>query len=275
MGKVLSHSEVEAVLSALDFSSATPESKSANSKDEQVELYDFEHPQPMRPAQMDALRLASASTSRSLQAGLTRLLRSPVGVEFLALEQSTFRDFLKDSENPTCLALFRSASQGHWLVEMSRSLAFIFIDCLLGGQPTSVNPVPVRPFTDVENRLIGKGLTTILGELSGEFLQTESLEMSQIVSDGALLAETNSNEAVVLVSFEILCGPCQGLIQLCVPSKEISKKSALAQLADNESGTQMRLAAGKVPVVVTAKVAGLKLSARELAELGPVLKTAS
>jgi flagellar motor switch protein FliM len=270
MGKILSHSEVEAVLSALDFSSAASVSVPAESPVAPLKLYDFEHPLPLQPAQMDALRLASASTSRSLQTGLTRLLRSSVAVEFLAVEQSTFRDYLAASESPTCLALFRSSvSHGLWLVEMSRSLAFAIIDCLLGGQPTVANPVLTRHFTDVETRLIGKGLATILSELSGDLVQTDSLEMLQVVSDGALLAETTSNEAVVLVSFEILCGPCQGLIQLCVPWKDVSKTSALVQVAGIASGERMRFAAGKVPVVVTAKVAGVKLSARELGDLGP------
>ena len=271
MGKVLSQSEVEAVLSAMDFSTPTPTNGvSADGQTEKNELYDFEHPLPLKPAQMDALRLASAATSRSMQAVLMRLLRTTVAVNFLAVEQSTFRDYLAASESPTCIAAFRSSvSSGLWLVELSRSLTFTMIDFLLGGQPTGIGPTLTRPFTDVESRLIAKTLTSVLRELSGDLLQTESLEMTQVISDGLLMAEATSNEAVVLISFEIVCGPCQGLMQMCVPWRDISKTSALTQVSSRQAGERMRLAASKVPVVVTAQVARLKISARDLAELSP------
>ena len=272
MGKVFSPAEVDAVLAALEIKTARAEPASFEPSETKtpVELYDFEHPQPLRLAQMDALRLASATACRSVQVALMRLLRTPIGVNFLAVEQSTFRDYLASSEAPTCLAAFRSkVSAGLWLVEMSRSLAFTFIDCLLGGQPSAASPVLTRDFTDVETRLISKTLMTILRELSGELLQTDSLELLQVVSDGALMADAASHEAVVMLSFELVCGPCQGLIQLCVPWRDVSKTSVLSQLAGQDSGERMRFAAAMVPVVVTARLARLKLPARDLAALSP------
>lgn len=272
MGNVFSPSEVDAVLSALEITavSAEPSSSEQPETKTQVVLYDFEHPQPLRPAQVDALRLASATACRSVQVGLMRLLRTPVAVNFLAVEQSTFRDYLATSEAPTCLAAFRSTvSAGLWLVELGRSLAFTFIDCLLGGQPSASSPVFARDFTDVETRLISKAVSTILRDLSGELLQTDSLKLLQVVSDGALMADAASNEAVALLSFELVCGPCQGLIQLCVPWKDVSKSSVLSQIAGGATGERMRIAAAMVPVIVTARLARLKVSARDLANLSP------
>ena len=219
---------------------------------------------------MEALRLASASASQSLQIGLMRLLHNPVAANFLSVEQSTIRDYLAISESPTCLAVFSSPSSGRlWLIEMSRPLSFTFIDCLLGGRPTNSGPVPNRSYTEVETRLISKALNTILQAFSGERLRTDSLQVTQVVSDANLLAESTSNEAVALISFEIVCGPCQGLIQLCIPWKDVAQSSAVAQKDATTSGDRMRLAAAKVPVSVTARVARLKISTRDLAQLGP------
>ena len=272
MGKVLSHSEVEAVLSSLDFSSTRTSSSGASVSGsvsaDSVNLYDFEHPLPLQKSQLDSLRLASASASQQIQTGLNRLLRTPVVVNFLAVEQSTYQDYLAACEKPACLALFKpEASPETWLLDVSRSLAFAFVDCLLGGTVSGL--ALDRPFTDVEVRLIDKALKTILRELSSDVLRTGSLAMTDLASDASLIVQSASNEAVVLVSFEILCPPCQGLVQLCVPWKEVSSAAVINKFAEKGEIERIRNSAAKVPVIVTARVARLKLVARDFAQLKP------
>ncbi len=270
MGKILSQSEVEAVLSSLDFTSTRGSSSDVARPEPAavVNLYDFEHPLPLQKSQLDSLRLAAASASQQIQTGLNRLLRTPVVVNFLAVEQSTYRDYLAACENPACLASLRGeTSPAAWLLDVSRSLAFAFVDCLLGGTVSGL--ALDRPFTDVEVRLIDKALKTVLRELSSDVLRTGSLEMTDLACDASLIAESTSNEAVVLVSFEILCPPCQGLFQLCVPWKEATPTAASNKIAEKGSALRIRQSATKVPVVVTARLARLKLSTRDFAQLKP------
>ena len=238
--------------------------------------YDFEHPVPLRSQQLDALRLASAGASDSLQVALTQLLRTPVAVEFLSVEQSTYRDYLSASEEPTCLAVYESADSAEvWLLDTNRSLAFTMIDCLLGGMVSGVTFL--RPFTEVETHVIQKALTTMLRELGGDFLSTSSLKMTRLISDGSLIAESASNAAVALVSLEVVVGSSRGLVQLCVPWKQIPHVSVFLQAPGRGPSDRMRMAAGKVVVVVSARLPRLKLSARDVTSLslGDVLLTES
>ena len=270
MGKILSQSEVEAVLSSLDFTSTRSSTSNVASPEPApiVNLYDFEHPLPLQKSQLDSLRLASASAGQQIQTGLNRLLRTPVVVNFLAVEQSTYRDYLAACENPACLASFKSdTSACTWLLDVSRSLAFAFVDCLLGGTVSGL--ALDRPFTDVEVRLIDKAMKTVLRELSSDDLRTGSLEMTDLACDASLIVESTSNEAVVLVSFEILCPPCQGLVQLCVPWKEATPIEQRNKIAEKSGIERIRQSAAKVPVVVTARLARLKLAARDFAQLKP------
>jgi flagellar motor switch protein FliM len=271
MGKILSQSEIEAVLSSLDFSSTGTTSSSVNATSEpaaSMNLYDFEHPLPLQKSQLDTLRLASASASQKIQTGLNRLLRTPVVVNFLAVEQSTYRDCLAACENPACLAQFKpEGSSSRWLLDVSRSLAFAFVDCLLGGTVSGL--ALDRPFTDVEVRLIDKAVKTILRELSSDVLRTGALEMTDLSCDASLVVESTSNEAVVLVSFEILCPPCQGLVQLCIPWKEALPTAELNIFSEKGGAQRLRQSAAKVPVVVTARLARLKLAAHDFAQLKP------
>ena len=270
MGKILSQSEVEAVLSSLDFTSTRSSTSNVASPEPApiVNLYDFEHPLPLQKSQLDSLRLASASAGQQIQTGLNRLLRTPVVVNFLAVEQSTYRDYLAACENPACLASFKSdTSACTWLLDVSRSLAFAFVDCLLGGTVSGL--ALDRPFTDVEVRFIDKAMKTVLRELSSDDLRTGSLEMTDLACDASLIVESTSNEAVVLVSFEILCPPCQGLVQLCVPWKEATPNAQLNKISEKSGIERIRQSAAKVPVVATARLARLKLAARDFAQLKP------
>ena len=270
MGKVLSRSEIEAVLSSLDFTSAAVSSSHAPEAEPAaaVNLYDFEHPLPLNKSQLDSLRLAAASANERIQTGLNRLLRTSVAVNFLAVEQSTYRDYLAACENPACLASLKSETSSEtWLLDVSRSLAFAFVDCLLGGSASGL--ALDRPFTDVEVRLIDKALKTILHELSGDILKTDSLAMTDLVGNSERFVQSTSNEAVALISLEILCPPCQGLVQLCVPWKEVSSTAVSSNVVAKNGIERIRQSAGKVPVVVTARVASLKLSANDFTQLKP------
>ena len=275
MGQILSHSEVEAILSAVDFSvplATLPSTARASEKTAEATLYDFEHPVPLRPSQLEGLRLASASTSQSLQDELTNVLHSSVIVNFLGVEQSTFRDYLCTAEKPTCLAILESAETSHsCLLEISRSLVFTLIDRLMGGQPSEDSPsvTMTRPFTEVETRLIDKTLQAILPDLLGKTSSRNSPRMTRLVSDGTLIPEASSNEAVALVSYEVVCGPSQGLMQLCIPWKQVSLASSSNPAEAGELRDRWRSGAIKVPVVATARIATVKLSTRELASLNP------
>ena len=293
MGEILSHSEVEAILSAIDFSAgvAAPRSEASTPSrtSDDCKIYDFGHPEPLQTAELDRLRLASAASTFVLQHRLMTLLRTSVVVNFLGVEQSTFHEYLITAEQPTCLAEFEAAhANGTWLMDISRSLAFLLIDCLLGGTPSRSGVVPARPFTDVETRLIGKTLDAVLPELAVELAPQIQLHLKRVISDarqltgestsgllsGSVGPALSSHEAVALVSFEVKCGLSEGLMQLCLPWKHVSRIST-AQPDSRSSREQMSLAAAKVPVIARACIARLKLSARDFAGLttGDVLLT--
>jgi flagellar motor switch protein FliM len=126
-----------------------------------------------------------------------------------------------------------------------------------------------RPFSELESRLIDKAVKSVLPELTASIFHPNSLRMTQIISDSSLLQESQSNEAVALISYEIICGPSRGLLQLCVPWTHVAHARRSAPLEAAELQELMRSGARKVPVIATARVTQIKLSARDLAGLRP------
>jgi flagellar motor switch protein FliM len=274
MGQILSQSEVDSILSGLDLAPGLSDPPAASVESRSVgeaALYDFEHPEPLRRSQLDALRLASVSASQSLQTNLSRALQSTVAVKFLGVEQSTYRDYLTTAENPSCIAAFASNdSGGIWLLDVSRLLVFTFVDCMLGGQPsdTGAGAIPCRPCTEVETHLIERFLRAVVPDLAGHFTRRTSLRLMKLVSDVSALSEAESNESVALVSFEVLCGAKQGLMQLCIPWKQVARAQNSAEgVSDFRDAIQS--GAVKIPVIAAAQIARLKLSTRDLSNLNP------
>lgn len=270
MGQILSQSEIDAILTGLDLDSHSS-AGSQKSSSSQATPYDFEHPEPLRRAQFDSLTLAAMAGSQALQTSLSRILLAACEVKFLSVEQSTYRDYVATAETPGCLAVFEAAnSSDSWLLDIGRPFSFAMIDCLLGGQPFQTNPDTLgsRPYTDVEIRLISRAMRTIVPDLAGTFTRHTSLRLTNLIAAGSCLREASLNDAVALVSFEIAFGQNRCLIQLCAPWKDV----AFPGRASGSDGRQFRFdhsGAVKIPVVATARVASLKLTAKDLTELSP------
>ena len=271
MGQILSQSEIDAILSGLDLSSSSASVPPAADVTAPVDLplYDFEHPEPLNQSQLDGLRFAAASSSLRLQSTLASLFRATATVSLLGIEQSTFHDYLATADRPCCLAVFDTGTAGDMtLLEVGRPLAFAMIDCLLGGDPANAASIVDRPFTEVETRLIQKAVAALLPDFVAGFALPESLAVSDLMSDGTLVVEAQSHEAVALISFEAVLGATNGLMQLCIPWKQ-AVPHATATATRRHTAHSMKSGAAKMPVIATACLAKLTLSARDFAGLAP------
>ena len=271
MGQILSQSEIDAILSGLDLSSSPAEPAPAGDVAVPIDLplYDFEHPEPLNQLQLDGLRFAAASSSLRLQTTLASLCRASATVSLLGIEQSTFHDYLATADHPCCLAVFETGIIGEVsLLEMGRPLTFAMIDCLLGGDPTNTTSIVDRPFTDVETRLIQKAVAALLPDFIAGFALPELLAFSDLMSDATIVSESQSHEAVALISFEAVLGATSGLMQLCIPWKQAVPHPP-ATGTRRHNAQSMKSGAAKMPVIATACLAKLTLSARDFAGLSP------
>lgn len=271
MGQILSQSEIDAILSGLDLSASplTPPVPAEVIQPADLPLYDFEHPEPLNRSHLDGVRLAAASASRHLETTFTRLFRTPVATSLLGIEQSTFHDYLATADSPCCIAAFESSSPlDASLLEIGRPLAFAMIDCLLGGDPATAASIVDRPFTELETRLLHKVITALLPEFVRELDLAESLAVSALISDSTAVSRSQSHEAVALISFETTLGATHGLLQLCIPWKNAVPQTEISR-SRPASAQSMKSGAAKMPVIATASLAKLKMTAKELGELRP------
>src|SRR5882724_7251828 len=109
MADVLSQSEVESLLAALDpGSAAAQEEGEAPESTSQVSVYDFKRPERVSKEQMRTFQALHEGFSREFGAALSGMVRSIVEVKLISVDQLTYSEFVFSLENPTCFNLLRA-----------------------------------------------------------------------------------------------------------------------------------------------------------------------
>jgi flagellar motor switch protein FliM len=291
MGDVLSQSEVESLLAALDPGMQLQHQASAARRDDfgsQISVYDFKRPERVSKEQMRAFQALHDSFSREFGAALSGMLRAIVEVKLISVDQLTYSEFVFSLENPTCFNLLYSEGlEGHIILDLNPSIIYPIVDRLLGGGKQASHDLPQRPLTEIELQLVSRITKQAIAALENAWsnICQLKLKVSQIESNPQLVQIVPPNEVIVLISFEIGMGDVRGIMNLCIPFNTIEplsgKLSSDSWSAYTKKGVDARqilnletgIAHAAVEVVV--HLAKAKLTAKELAQLavGDVILT--
>lgn len=227
MGDVLSQSEVESLLAALDPGLQPQHSVSNTRRDEfrqQISVYDFKRPERVSKEQMRAFQALHEGFSREFGAGLSGMLRAIIEVKLISVDQLTYSEFVFSLENPTCFNLLASEGlEGHIILDLNPSIIFPIIDRLLGGGKEASTEFPSRPLTEIELQLVSRitGLAIQGLENAWSNIAQLGLRVQQIESNPQLVQIVPPNEVIVLISFEVSMGEVRGIMNLCIPFNAI------------------------------------------------------
>src|SRR5438067_716999 len=208
MADVLSQSEVESLLAALDPGSAaaTHEEGEAPESTSQVSVYDFKRPERVSKEQMRTFQALHEGFSREFGAALSGMVRSIVECKLISVDQLTYSEFVFSLENPTCFNLLRAEPlEGHIILDLNPSIIFPIIDRLLGGGRAPSQNVPRRPLTEIELRLASRITDRAIEGLRNAWSSVcdLALKVTQVESNPQLVQIVPPNEVIVLISFEI------------------------------------------------------------------------
>ena len=228
MAEVLSQSEVESLLAALDPTSHSPAAAMVPHRPDdfrgQISVYDFKRPERVSKDQIRAFQSLHESFSREFGASLSGMLRSIVEVKLISVDQLTYSEFVFSLENPTCFNLLESKGlDGHMILDLNPSIVFPIVDRLLGGGRNTSRSIPQRPLTDIEQRLASRIIELAIRALENAWRNICDLDLSiaQVESNPQLIQIVPPNEVVVLISFEITMGDNRGIMNLCIPFNTI------------------------------------------------------
>lgn len=292
MGDVLSQSEVESLLAALDphttpSQSAKPQRR--NDPSIQLSLYDFKRPERVSKEQMRAFQALHEGFSREFGAALSGMLRAIVEVKLISVDQLTYSEFVFSLENPTCFNLLESNElDGHLILDLNPSIIFPIIDRLLGGGKQAASyEFPNRPLTEIELQLVSRITALAIQGLQNSWANIAKLKLrvSQVESNPQLVQIVPPNEVVVLISFEISMGESRGIMNLCIPFNTIEPLSGKLtsdswsaysrKQLDSRQKLNLETGLGQAAVRIVVHLARTQITTGELAglEVGDVIMT--
>lgn len=215
---VLSQAEVDALLKAMDTGELGVKKQKAGPK-KNCSKYDFKSPNLIPKDSMRILKAIQENFARSFSQSLSGMLRYPIQMVLVSIEQLTYGEFLMSLPDVQCLNIMSlEPIKGRILIEFNINLILTFIDRLMGGEGKPAKKV--RALTDLEEVILAKILKKFIEDFKSSWKQVVdfSLKVENMQADSRVIQVARQNESVVLFCFEIKYGKASGLINICVPS---------------------------------------------------------
>ncbi len=224
MADVLTQSEIDALLSALDSGELNPDELEKEEEKQKVKAYDFRSPQKFSKDHIRTLELIHDNFARTISNYLTAQVRTNVKINIETVQQITYEEFIHSVPNPTILTIFKMPPlSGSILFETNPQFVYQIIDVLLGG--SGVGQYKTREFTDIDKNIIkqiNKGLIANL-KLAWEDVMEVEPEIDGLETNPALNQTLAPNEPVALITFSVEMGGNNTFINICIPYLSIEK----------------------------------------------------
>lgn len=249
--------------------------------------YDFKRPERVGKDQMRSMQALHETIARNFGAAISGMLRTMTEAKLLSVDQLTYSEFVFSLDNPSCFnVICPEPLEGHWILDISPTLAYAVIDRMLGGDPVPGETIR-RPLTEIETRLMGRVVHLFLERLKTAWENVVELQfkIDRTESNPQLVQVVPPNEVVILISFEVVLGKNRGMMNLCIPFNTIERFNA--QLSRNgwvgygkanpteDSRERIRQNVDAAPVEVVVTLARSTIRTRDLLELnvGDIIAT--
>lgn len=218
MSDILSQSEIDALLNALN----TGEVDVTDMQDDQVESkakkYDFKSPKKLAKDQLKTLQIIHENFSRALNTFLSGYLRTYVQTEVLSVEELSYYEFSNSIVNPAVLSIIDFYPlEGQIIIDISSTIAFALIDRILGGQGKQIQES--RTFTEIEITLIRnilKQLTNLMIDPWENVIELAP-RLDKIETNSQFAQIVSPNETTALITLNLKIGEVEGFLNICIP----------------------------------------------------------
>ena len=277
---VLSQSEIDKLLSALDEGSVSAEEVKAEEEQKKVKIYDFKRPDKFSKDQIRTLQMLHENFGRMMNTYLSTNLRSLVDVQVASVEQLTYQEFIQSLSDPSVIGVLAVPPlKGNVIMELNTNVAFSIIDRVFGG--TGANTIKPRVLTGIEEavmmRTVSKALDSFREAWDNVVKFVPRLEAME--SNPAFVQIVPPSDMVIIITLKIQIGEVEGFMNICIPylvlepimSKLTTTFWVAASVTKEDRPEQVeilqkKIANTRVPLIV--ELGRIDVSIREFLTLG-------
>lgn len=219
MSDVLSQSEIDELLNALNTGEVDVDKESDLSNDKKnVKIHDFRRPSKFAKDHLKTLNIIYENYARLLNNYLSGSLRANVNVEVISVEPLTFYEFNNSISNPAVLGIvdFLPLS-GSIIIDVSPNIAFAIMDRILGGFGTGVEKI--RDFTEVEMVIVEKILKNFAEVMKEPWENIIDInpKLEKIETNVQFAQLISPNEIIALITLSVKVSETEGMVNICIP----------------------------------------------------------
>ncbi|NLL69643.1 MAG: flagellar motor switch protein FliM [Epulopiscium sp.] len=218
MGEVLSQSEIDELLKALDTGELDVEEIQTTNQKQQLKNYDFTRPAKFAKEQLRTMEIIFENYARLLTTYLSGYLRTAVFIEVINAEAVTYSEFTNSLNNPVILGIVDfSPMKGSIIVELSSNIGYSIIDRVLGGPGVGIDKI--REFSEIERILLERMMGQWLGLMREPWENVVDIypRLEKIETNSQFAQIISPNEMIALLTLNIQLGEQEGLMNICIP----------------------------------------------------------
>ena len=290
MGELLSHSELELLLSAREptptRAQELPQFEGPLGDASSWKLHDFRELEPLAGEVIELVQCLQSGLCQQLERRFGSLFRTNIKVRPVGLDQMEFGELVSGPPHLIICRISSPSQPNPWLISWQPALANSLIERLLGGESHQSTNEPTEAPTEIEVHL----LTRLCNAVLGEFDQSTSLNRlghprsMAIVADLMLVQSELAGIPFLCVSFEIVCDHDRGLMYCWLPVNSVVQNRQTKQFGDHRgqspqldlpTGALLETPVRRASIELIAELANLRLRVSEVAGLviGDVLLT--
>jgi flagellar motor switch protein FliM len=218
VSEVLSQTEIDSLLSALNRGEVNAEEILESEQEARVRNYDFRRAMRFSKDHIRIISRIHEQFARLLSTNLAAQLRTIIQIQVESVDQVPYEEFVQSIPVLTVLqVLDLSPLEGHIVLEMNPQVVFAILDRLLGGM--AGGPYRERELTEIEQSLLERLLARMPGFLADAWKSVEALEPNfvSLETNPQFLQIATPNETVLVVTLSARIGEVTGLMNICVP----------------------------------------------------------
>lgn len=180
--------------------------------------WDFRRPERFSKDQLRTLQMLHETYARYASTSLSVLLRTPVKVTLVSIEQATYEEYLGSLQNPSVIYIFRMPPlDGSAILEINTGISFCMIDRMLGGPGKA--RMRVRELTEIEQTLMRTAVDRLLSDLGASWVQLAEIhpEFEDYETNPQFAQIVPPHDPVCLLAFEVKIGDTFGSVNMCIP----------------------------------------------------------
>lgn len=218
MANVLSQSEIDNLLNALNSGEDTGPSEEIIEEHSECRPYDFRTANKFSKEQMKTLKIIFDSYANLLSTNLTSTLRSVCDISVVSVEEQKFGEFNNSIPSPTIIGIVDAEPfDGSIIVTVSSTLTYAMISRIFGGEARDENED--KSFTEIELVIMKNLFKQITSTLKSAWSKIVDISpvLQRIETTSQFTQITALNEPVALITVNVKIDEVDDMMYICIP----------------------------------------------------------